>query len=198
MQSDVRFRNDNGAFFGYCEEATCGTNFASSINTYERTRNGRAARLDLNMQHAGESKWRENLKTALVYVSGPKWDGSTNITPERHISNCRQAYMNLDGASEHIDYQLPNERMKVKNLLDSVDECQNPKVCAAVLDISNIVHGTSTEFDKAAVFLLPEDPVTKVLIKERMLLSMRLQRPRVVLAPVGSAFVGTQIKSMEP
>ena len=60
-------------------------------------------RVALNMQNGGESKWREQLKTALAYVSGMKWYGSTNITLERHISNCNQAYINLEGAAEHID-----------------------------------------------------------------------------------------------
>ena len=72
LHSDVRFRNDNGTLFGYLEEATRGTTFVSSIKTYKRTCNGRASWLALNMQYAGERKWREQLKTALVYVSGTK------------------------------------------------------------------------------------------------------------------------------
>ena len=66
----------------------------------------------VNTQHVGERKWREQLKTSLAYVSGTKRDGSTNILLERHISNYRQAYINLYGAAEHIDYQLPNERKR--------------------------------------------------------------------------------------
>ena len=87
LHSDVRFRNDNGTLFGYLEEATYGTTFASSVNTYERTSNGRAEWLDLSMQHAGDSKWKEQLKTPSYYVSGTKWDGNTNITLDRHIRN---------------------------------------------------------------------------------------------------------------
>ena len=91
LHSDVRFRNDNGTLFGYLEEATRGTTFVSSIKTYKLTCNGRASWLALNMQYAGERKWREQFKTALVYVSGTKWNGSTNITLERYIRNCLQA-----------------------------------------------------------------------------------------------------------
>ena len=108
LHSDVRFQNNNGTFFGYLEEATRGTTFESSIKTYEHTRNGRAAWLALNMQHAGDITWKEQLKTASAYVSGTKWDGSTNITPERHISNIYQGYINLEGATDNIYYELPN------------------------------------------------------------------------------------------
>ena len=152
----------------------------------------------LNMQHTGENKWREKLKTALDYVSYTKWDGSTNITLERHISNFRQAYINLEGTAEHLDYQLPNEWTKVKNRVDSVDDCQNSKVCAAVSAIFNVGRGMSTDFERAAAFLLPTYHVVKKVVKGKMLLSLKLQGTRVVLAPVGSAYVDTQMKSMEP
>ena len=95
LHSDISFRNDNGTLFGYLEEATRGTTFASSIKIYERTCNGCAAWMALNTQHAGDRKWRDKLKTVSAYVSGTKWDGSTNITIERHIGNCSQAYINL-------------------------------------------------------------------------------------------------------
>ena len=71
----------------------------------------------------------------------------------------------MESAAEHIDFQLPNERTKVQNILESVDDCQNPKVCAAVSTISDIGHGMTTDFEKAAAFLLPTDPVAKKINK---------------------------------
>ena len=91
LHSDVRFWNDNGTLFGYLQEETRGTTFLSSIRTYERTCNGRVAWMHLNKKHGGEKKRREQLKTALAYISGTKWNGSTNITLERYIRNCLQA-----------------------------------------------------------------------------------------------------------
>ena len=160
----VRFQNGNGTLFGYLKKETRGTTIVSSIKTYKHTRNGRVEWLAINMQHAGERKWREKLKTASDYISGTKWDGSTNITLERHLRNFRQAYISLEGDAKNIDYQLPNGWTKVQNLLDSIYDCQYTKVCADVLDISNIGCGMSTEFDKAAVFLLPQIlPQTKAI-----------------------------------
>ena len=39
LRSSVRFQYDNGSLFGYLEEATRGTTFASYIRTYKSTRN---------------------------------------------------------------------------------------------------------------------------------------------------------------
>ena len=52
-------------------------------------------------------------------------------------------------------------------MLDSVDDCKNPKVCADVSAISNIGPGMSTEFEKAVFFLLPRYLVAKKVIKEK-------------------------------
>ena len=81
-------------------------------------------------------------------------------------------------------------------MLDSVDDWQNTKVCAAVLAISDVGRGMSTDFEKTVAFLIPTGPVAKEINKGKMWLSLRLQGPRVVLAPVGSASIGTQMNSM--
>ena len=54
-----------------------------------------------------------------------------------------------------------NEQTNVQNILESVDDCQNTKVCAAVSAISDVGCGMSTYFEQTAAFLLPMDPVTK-------------------------------------
>ena len=53
---------------------------------------------------------------------------------------------------------MTNEQTEVQNMLDSVDECQNTKVYAAVSAISDVGCSMSTYFEKAAAFLLPTDP----------------------------------------
>ena len=92
----------------------------------------------------------------------------------------------MEGVSNHIDYQLHNGQTKVQYLLDDVDDCQNNKVCAAFLDIYDIGHGMSTKFEKAAALLIPNNPAANKSNKRKsVLLSLRLQGPRVALAPVG-------------
>ena len=56
---------------------------------------------------------------------------------------------------------MPDEKTKVQDLLDYVDDCKNPKFCAAVLAISDIGRGMSTDVEKSAALFLPMDPVTK-------------------------------------
>ena len=61
----------------------------------------------------------------------------------------------------------------------------------------DVGHGMSTDFEKGAAFLLPTNPVAKKS-KNKNVLSLRLQGSRVVLVPVGSASVGTKMKTIEP
>ena len=46
-------------------------------------------------------------------------------------------------------------------MIDFVDECQNPRVCAAVLATSDVGRGMSKYFEKTTNFLLPTDSVAK-------------------------------------
>ena len=55
-------------------------------------------------------------------------------------------------------------------MLDSVDDCQNPKLCAAVSEISDIGRGMSTDFEKAGAFLLPTDPVANKSNKRKKII----------------------------
>ena len=64
--------------------------------------------------------------------------------------------------------------------------------------ISNVSRGMSTNYYKAAAFLLPTDHVAKKSNKRKMLLPMGLQGPRVVLTTVVLAYIQIQMKSMEP
>ena len=103
-------------------------------------------------------------------------DGRTNITIELHISNCLQVYINLEGAAEHIYFQLPNERTKVQNILESVDDYQNSKVYAAVLAISYVGCGMSSDFGEAYALLLPTDPVANKMNKRKKMVVSEVTR----------------------
>ena len=126
----MRYRNHNGNLFGYLEEATRSTSYAASIKPYERTRNGRGAWQALNTQHTGEDKCKAMLKLAVTYVTTTKWDGNTSISLERHVNNPRKAYIDMESAAKHITFQLPDGRTRVQNLLDSTEECKDPKFLA--------------------------------------------------------------------
>ena len=158
--ADACYGNDNEFFYGYLEEATRGTIFAASIKSFERARNDRGAWMALNNQHAGESKWRAILKEAENYINGTKWDGITSVSLNNHINNLRRYYNDMENAADHIAYQLPNGRIKVQRFADSIEECKDTKIFAAIANTLDSRRNMCTDFEAAVGFVLPHDPVS--------------------------------------
>ena len=100
----------------------------------------------------------------------------------------------MEGLANNIDYQIPNERTKVQNLLDSVYDCQNPKFFSAVSAISDIGRGMSADFEKADVLLLPTDPVAKKSNKRKNVVTSKVTGNQSV---VGTSVVSLRWHSNE-
>ena len=66
----------------------------------------------------------------------------------------------LQQCDEHITYQLPHDRTRVKYLIDSI-KCTDPGVVAAFshIRLDDGVNGMHNNFDAAVTFLLPMDPI---------------------------------------
>ena len=56
------YRDDNAAVYYKIEEATRGTQYADSIKTFQRKKDGRGAFMALSKQYAGPDKWESQLK----------------------------------------------------------------------------------------------------------------------------------------
>ena len=119
------------------EVALRGTKFEASIKPFQRTGNGRGAYEALISKHAGKEKWIKILRDAKIYVNERKWDGTTSYLLQSHVDKCRECDVDIENASEHITEQIPNTRTRVQSLLDSVEGCTDPKICARVAAISN-------------------------------------------------------------
>ena len=130
------------------ELALRGTTFEASIKTFQRTGNGRGAYEELIYQHSGKEKWIKILHDANNYVNGQKWDGTTRYLLQSHIDKCRECYLDIENASEHITEQIPNSRTRVQSLLDSVEGFTDPNICAIVASISNGASGMMADFEK--------------------------------------------------
>ena len=62
--------------------------------------------------------------------------------------------------AEHVAYQLPNEFTRVGYLMTAI-ECSDPKLQAAMANIDGDSGpgGKRSDFEAAAAYLLPKDPV---------------------------------------
>jgi hypothetical protein len=161
------FRNDNKTLFGVLEVALRGTTYDASIKPFQRSSDGRKAYLALIAQHAGKDKWVKILRDAKTYVNERKWDGTTSQLLQSHVEKCRECYVDIENAAEHIKEQIPEPRTRVQSLLDSIEGCKDPNVCARVAAISNETNGMLDDFEAAVAHLIPVCPVAAKVGKKR-------------------------------
>ena len=138
--------DENKSLFSVLEVALRGTTFEASIKTFQRTGNGRGAYEALISQHAGKYKWIKIIHDAKTSVNKRKWDVTTSYLLQSHVENCRECYVDIENASEHITEQIPNARTRVQILLDSVEGCTDTKICAIVAAIYNKSSGILAGF----------------------------------------------------
>ena len=86
---------------------------------------------------------------------------------QAHIERCREYYVDWETASLHVPDQVPIEQTRVQSLLDSMDGCTDPKVCARLAAISNEGLGMLNSFENAVSHLLPACPVAAKVYKKR-------------------------------
>ena len=154
------FRDDNASVFDDVELATRGTKFAPTIAPFKRRKDGRAAFLALKQQHAGPATWDKEVKNCQNFLLNQKWTGGTSFSLERFLSQHRAAYVSLQRCAENIQVEVPNERTRVKYLIDNI-QCSDSDVKAALaaIKLDDNPTGMRNDFEAAAAFLLPVDPV---------------------------------------
>ena len=67
----------------------------------------------------------------------------------------------MENADDHISYQLPSGRTKVQRFADSIKECKDTKICAAIANELDPRGNMCTYFESAVGFVLPHDHVLK-------------------------------------
>eukprot|EP00956_Cyclotella_meneghiniana_P044140 scaffold303339_cov89-Cyclotella_meneghiniana.AAC.1 len=154
------FRDDNASVFDDIEVATRGTKFAPTIAPFKRTRNGRGAFLALKKQHAGAAMWDKEVRECQDFLLNRKWTGGTNLTLDRFLSQHRAAYVSLQRCAENVQAEVPNERTRVKYLIDNIQSSDSDvKAALAAIKLDDNPTGMRNDFEAAVAFLLPVDPV---------------------------------------
>lgn len=161
------FRADNKAVYFKIEEATRTTQYAASIKTFQRGKDGRAAFEALKKQYAGVDKWESTLKQMDTLLHTRKWRGQNQYTLEKFCQHHRNAYVQMQSCSAHVEYQLPNEHTRVGYLLDAIENT-DAKLLAAIANINDdkgdgtpANPGKRNDFEAAVAYLLPNDPVDR-------------------------------------
>ena len=105
-------------------------------------------------------KWEAELKRQDEFLHNRKWKGNNSFTLERFIAQHRNAFVSMTQCAQYVEFQLPNEYTRVGFLLNSI-QSSDPKLQAAMANVDGDTGagGKRSDFEAAASFLLPKDPV---------------------------------------
>ena len=156
---DPLFKTDNNSVYSLLDEATRGTIYAATIKPYARTKNGRAAWFAITNSHAGDDKWEAIEKEKTKFLINTKWNGR-QYGLDKFTNLHRSAYVALEEAALHVQFQLPNEHSRVGYLLENIVNT-DPDLRAALASIRADVNGMRSDFEKAVAFMLPVCPYAK-------------------------------------
>ena len=152
------FKLDNAEVFDLLETAVHGSDIAPTIAPFRKLRNGRGALQAIKNQHAGVRVWDDIVKTAKEVMGGSrKLTGLSSFILAQQCNLHRKAYISLGEAADHVPVQIPDERTRVTNLMDSLDTV-DPTVLAAVSSVRQDEFNKRVNFEAAVTFLVQSCP----------------------------------------
>lgn len=155
------FKDDNAQLYYLLEKATRGTVYASSLKTYQKTKNGRGALLSIRNQYAGIDKWDVELEKQVESISKTEWTGQSNYSLEQFVAMHRNAYEAIQLCAQHVPHQIPDGYTRVKQFLSKVKTSDHGLQAAiAAVKTDKDVNGMLYDFEKMVTYILPFDPVT--------------------------------------
>ena len=153
------YRSDNQSVYSMLETATRGTPYASTVKAFSRTKDGRRAWESMVSSHAGIDKWEKLEKEKTAFMRNTKWNGRT-YSLDKFCGLHRSAFVALEEAKLHVNFQLPTEHTRVQHLLDNITH-PDPDLRAALGNIRLDQNGMRSDFESAVTHLLPVCPYAK-------------------------------------
>ena len=89
------FKADNATGYAQLVTATLGTQYASTISPFKRTKNGRGAYRALKAQFAGKAHWDKEVKVMNDFLLNGKWSGTMAFTLHGFLAKHRASYHTL-------------------------------------------------------------------------------------------------------
>ena len=153
------FKSNNATVFGAIEGATRGTVYSTNIKPFARKKDGRGSWLALLMSFVGTDKWEKIQKDKSAWRVSAYWNGknySLDSLIFQHLGNHQQ----LIEVSHYVKFQLPNEHIRVHNLIDSIEN-SDAALQVAIDSIRQNTNGMRDDFEKASAVLLSVNPYVK-------------------------------------
>jgi hypothetical protein len=159
------FKVDNGAVFKLIKTAVRGTPIAALIAPFCRNQNGRRAFFAIQAQHVGKDVWNKLVKEAETVLQNHKWSGTTNVTLAKHMDMHCQAFITMTECAEHIPVDVPNDRLCVTHLMESI-QLTDPTVLAALAAVRQDENNKHVNFESCFAYLVAVCPVEAKLAKK--------------------------------
>ena len=166
--NNAAFNEDSKRLLSALVNGLSNTEYASTLEPFKPTWDGRGALIRLKAQFAGDQMWLD-LKNSSENTLARSWNGSNpSITFATWANTRRQAHTKLVQCSSHINYQVMTEPTKVESMLKHVSECKDPNFLAGVASVkqsSDPDTGLSTDFERAVACLTKFCPVADSAMK---------------------------------
>ena len=153
------FETDGRYVYSLLEEATRGSVYASTVKSFSQSKNGRDAWFAMLTSHTGDDKWEQLQKDKMKFMMNTKWNGKT-YSLEKFCGVHRTAYVQMQEAAVHVQFQLPNEHSRVGFLIDNIVH-SDPDLRAAIANVRADRDGMRTDFENTVTYILPVDPFVK-------------------------------------
>ena len=151
------YNEDNAKVYQILQDMVTGTTFESSLKAFQRTRDGRSAYLALCQHNLGTAKWERVVEAAETYLLRREWNGrNQRFTLRAHVAKHRDAHNDLCRAAQFIQYDVPNERVRVSRFIKSI-VTKDPNIVAALTHIQG-TPAQRDDFETAVDFLLLTAP----------------------------------------
>jgi hypothetical protein len=154
------YATDNADVYYVLMAATTGTEYYASVEPFNQRKDGRGAWISLRRQYAGEDKFIAEIKRQEDIIHTHEWKGQSNFTLEKFIGQHHHAYVTLQECANHVQHQLLTEFTWVQHLLQAI-QCADPGLQAAMALVKADKDGLMNDFEAAASYLLPYNPVAK-------------------------------------
>ena len=109
--------------------------------------------------HVGKDQWEKIQKENSRWLMQSEWNGK-KYALESYCSQHRAKFLQLQEASNHVTFQVPNEHTRVGYLIDNI-KCSDAALQAAIAKVRTDTGGARDNFEQAVTELLPVDPYTR-------------------------------------
>ena len=157
----VLFDTDNEEVFNHLESSLRSTQYAATLSSFKRAKDGRGAWTAVISQYVGRDKWQKEVKKQEVFLHTFVWKGNSNMHLETFVNKHRTAYVRIQQCAEHITYTIPSEDQRVQYLLNGI-QSNDPQLLAAIGNVkaNDGPTGKLRNFEDCAAYIIPFDPVT--------------------------------------